>query len=95
LVEKILTKHPDGKAGVNIEKKKYEQMKTTIINILDKKKQMTFNGLMREVEKKLEGKFNGSIGWYYTTVKLDLEARKIISRIPGTSPQILVLNKDK
>jgi hypothetical protein len=31
----------------------------------------------------------GSIGWYTTCVKLDLEARGVIERIQGVSPQRL------
>ncbi len=31
----------------------------------------------------------GSIGWYTTTVKLDLEARGLIERIEGSKPQRL------
>jgi hypothetical protein len=30
-----------------------------------------------------------SVGWYVTTVKLDLEARKRIERVPGSNPQLL------
>jgi hypothetical protein len=54
---------------------------------------MTFYGLYDAVSEKLEGKFEGSVGWYYTTVKLDLEARKLIERIPGSKPQIIRLVK--
>lgn len=32
--------------------------------------------------------------WYVTTVKLDLEARGLIKRLPGKGRQILVLNND-
>ncbi|MBW3603547.1 MAG: hypothetical protein KY460_01340 [Actinobacteria bacterium] len=32
-----------------------------------------------------------SVGWYTTAVKLDLEAREVISRVPGSSPQLLEL----
>jgi hypothetical protein len=28
-----------------------------------------------------------SISWYVTTVKLDLEARELIERVPGSKPQ--------
>lgn len=31
----------------------------------------------------------GSIGWHVTSVKLDLEARGLIERLPGSKPQRL------
>jgi hypothetical protein len=34
--------------------------------------------LNEAVSQKLTGDFEGSIGWYFTTVKLDLEARGVI-----------------
>ncbi len=40
---------------------------------------------------RLPGDFEGSVGWYATTVKLDLEARGLIERMPGESPQVLRL----
>jgi len=56
---------------------------------------MTFYGLYDAVSEKLEGKFEGSVGWYYATVKLDLEARKLIERIPGSKPQIIRLVQEE
>jgi hypothetical protein len=46
--------------------------------------------LNKAVSQTLEGKFEGSIGWYYTTVKLDLEARGVIrcERKSGQSQMI-------
>lgn len=88
--EKILTLHPQGKQGVNISKDKYDVMKVAIINVLQKQGEMTFSGLNDEVGRQLEGNFEGSIGWYLTTVKLDLEARGLIERF-GKSPQQLRL----
>jgi DNA-binding Lrp family transcriptional regulator len=88
--EKIQTLHPQGKQGVNINKDKYDVIKAAIINVLQKQGEMTFNGLNDEVSRQLEGNFAGSIGWYVTTVKLDLEARGVIERF-GKSPQQLRL----
>jgi len=92
--EKILTLHPAGKTGVNISKAKYDQMRTTIISTLQTHGEMTFTQLNDAVGKQLEGSFDGSIGWYFTTIKLDLEARNELMRVPKSSPQLIRLTKE-
>jgi hypothetical protein len=77
--EKILTKHPRGKSGVNIDKQKYETLKKEILSAL-RGKELTHDELFNRLNKTLKGKFSGSISWYAETVKLDLEARKTIER---------------
>ena len=90
--ERILTKHPEeGKSGVNISKRKYDLMREAILESLRANEEMTFKDLTEDVHRRLEGKFDGSISWYVTTVKLDLEARGEIERIPGKKPQRLRL----
>jgi hypothetical protein len=86
-MQKILTKHPNGKKGVSISKEKYDIIKTEIIESLEKK-ELTYTMITKSVEKKLDNNFEGSIGWYVESVKLDLEARNIIERIPKTKPQL-------
>jgi hypothetical protein len=86
--EKIQTRNPlPGKKGVNISRDKYDTIRSAIYDILDEKEEMTFMGLADAVEERLRGRFEGSVGWYYTTVKLDLEARGEIVRVPGSRPQ--------
>lgn len=77
--EKILTKHPQGKTGRNISRKSYDTLKTAILAAL-RKKELTHTELFEQLNKNLKGKFDGNISWYGETVKLDLEARKIIER---------------
>jgi uncharacterized protein (DUF2461 family) len=77
--EKILTKHPLGKSGKNIDKQKYETLKKAILSALQKK-ELTHTELFTHLNKALKGKFSGNISWYGETVKLDLEARKTIER---------------
>jgi hypothetical protein len=90
--EKILTKHPDpGKQGVNISKAKYDVIRETILDLLRAHGELTFTELMEAANERLEGKFDGSISWYVTTVKLDLEARDTIQRVPKSKPQRLRL----
>jgi hypothetical protein len=83
--EKILTKHPSGKSGRNISRRKYDVLKGAILSALQKK-DLTHTELFNELNKRLEGKFAGNISWYGETVKLDLEARKIIERT-SSKPQ--------
>ena len=77
--EKILTKHPLGKSGKNIDKQKYETLKRTVLSALQGK-ELTHTELFEQLNKNLNNKFSGNISWYGETVKLDLEARKIIER---------------
>ncbi|MCA9952455.1 MAG: hypothetical protein KDE48_22550 [Anaerolineales bacterium] len=89
--EKIMTLHPEGKQGVNISKAKYDQIKGAVLSVLTAEGEVRFKDLPAAVDKALEGEFDGSIGWYTTSVKLDLEARGLIERIPKSSPQLLRL----
>jgi hypothetical protein len=83
--EKILTKHPLGKTGRNIDRKKYEALKKAILSAL-RKNELTHTELFNRLNKDLEGKFSGNTRWYAETVKLDLEAKKIIERT-ASKPQ--------
>jgi len=91
MTEKILTLHPQGKSGVNISKAKYDQMREAIVNAIKANEGITFSQLREQLNRELDGRFEGSISWYMTTVKLDLEARNVIERVPGKSPQQLRL----
>jgi hypothetical protein len=81
--EKILTKHPLGKSGKNISKQKYEALKEAIVSAL-KNKELTHTELFNQLDNSLKSKFSGNISWYAETVKLDLEAGKIIERTSST-----------
>jgi len=77
---KIQTLHPTlGKTNKKIDRDKYGLMRTEILSIL-KGRELTHNELFAALEQNLKGNFDGAIGWYGETVKLDLEARKIIER---------------
>ena len=89
--DRILTEHPQGKKGVNISRQKYEAMRDAIIASLAASGPVTHTDLVNDVEKRFAGGFDGSVRWYLETVKLDLEARGTLERVPGTKPQILRL----
>jgi hypothetical protein len=89
--KKIMTLHPQGKKGVNISFDKYEQIKKFILKAIKDKKEISFEDLTDLAVSELTDKFDGKVIWYVVTVKLDLEARKLIERIPKTSPHKLRL----
>jgi len=91
--ETIRTLHPDKKQGVNISKEKYEIIRKAIISALKQNKEMPFMKLARAVEKEMNGNFDGSVTWYVTTVKLDMEARGEVKRVPHSRPQLVKLIK--
>ena len=84
--ERILTLHPQGKKGVNILKEKYDQVAATMLEIVKEHGEITYQDLNDLTIDELTGKFDGKIPWYVVTVKLDLEARGVLERIPKTSP---------
>jgi len=87
----IRTLHPGKKQGVNISREKYGIICEAILTVLRAQKEMTFRNLSRAVEKEVNGNFEGSVMWYVTTVKLDLEARGLVKRVPGSRPQLVKL----
>jgi hypothetical protein len=83
--EKILTKHPLGKRGRSIDRQKYEMIKEAIVSALEDG-ELSHTELFDQLNKRLRNNFAGNISWYGETVKLDLEARKMIERT-SSKPQ--------
>lgn len=77
-------------SGVNISRTKYDAVREAIVRSLRADGDLTFTALARAVERRLP-RFDGSIPWYAESVKLDLEARGLIERVPNTRPQRLRL----
>ena len=90
----IALKNPGkGKQAPRIDAVRYEAMKAAILAVVPTSGDgVAFASLSRLVAKKLpRDAFKGaSIMWYATTVKLDLEARGLLMRVPGSSPQRLL-----
>lgn len=76
----IQTLHPDpGKTNKKISIKKYEQIKAALLAILNEG-ELTHTALMELLYQNVKDHFQGGVQWYGETVKLDLEARKLIER---------------
>jgi hypothetical protein len=93
--EKIQLLHPDpGKEAPRIDVWKYELVKTAILDTVPQNEEgVPFKTLADRVAEQLsaeELEDLGSVGWYTTTVKLDLEARGLLKRVPGSKLQYLI-----
>lgn len=81
-----------GKQGARLSAERYEAMRKALLQAIPRRKEgIAFRDLPKAVAPLLpEEVFAGaSISWYVTTVKLDLEARGLIERIPDMHPQRL------
>jgi hypothetical protein len=91
---KIQLQHPDpSKQMARISRAKYEMIRKAILEIIPNDES---GFLFKDLAESVAGSFTaeqlkelGSVGWYTTSVKLDLEARGQIARIPGGGLQRL------
>ena len=87
--QKIQLKHPLGKKAISMDKEKYGVIEKSLLKCLNGKTESTHKEILNAITedfKKYKFKFEGSIEWHMEWVKLDLEARKKITRIADTIP---------
>lgn len=86
---KIQLKHPAGKKAVSMDNVKYETVLKALLNCLKTNGDSTHKEILRAITDEFENnntKFEGSVEWHMEWVKLDLEARKEITRIADKTP---------
>ncbi len=92
--DRVLCQTPSpGKTATRIPRWKYDAVRRAIRNAMESNGDtMMFKDLPKEVARALSGEERdrlGSVSWYTTVVKLDLEARGELLRVPGAKPQRL------
>jgi hypothetical protein len=92
-VTRVQLHHPEpGKRAPRIDVAMYETVRAAILLSLPREGSgLSFPELVAEVGRHTpDGLWKQrAIGWYTQCVKLDLEARRQIERMPGVSPQRL------
>jgi hypothetical protein len=82
-----------GAQGTQLSVEKYEAVKKAILAVVPRNKAgIAFRDLPKAIAPRLPRQYlpqPGSASWLATTVKLDLEARGYLERIPGVTPQRL------
>lgn len=80
-----------GASKTRVNEQRYEAMKRALLKAVPRDKVgIEFRSLPETVRPHLpDGQLpgGGSLMWYVTTVKLDLEARGLLERVPGSRPQ--------
>ena len=95
--EKVACRTPTkGRDGVtNIPKWKFALLRTAILDAVGAQG-LEFSHLQDAVRSRISDADLdklGSLGWHVTSVKLEMEVRGEIERVPGTKPQRLKLGK--
>lgn len=90
-MEKVACRTPaEGRDGVtNIPKWKFDAVQAAILKAVGDDG-LPFSELNEAVKRHLDEKDYhrlGSLGWHVTTVKLEMEVRGEIERLPGSGPQ--------
>jgi len=86
--ETILTKNPqEGMTGYSLSRAEYDLTRDAILESLRANGEMKLMELSLAAYRRLRGQLEGDIGWYVTVVRLDLEARNVIERVPGPGSQ--------
>jgi hypothetical protein len=93
----IMTVKPGDREGGWIPKVLYEKLAHLILKVLDSNNEVTTSQLLQEVTQSLSGKSAEDIGWRIYLVKLDLEAREIITskRVPGRPKKVVITRTRK
>ena len=86
-----------GKKPTRIHRWKYDLLRRIILDILSNGEDgVEFRSLPVLIEARLCAEQRaklGSVSWYATTVKLDMEVKGDIERVPGSKPQRLRLSE--
>ncbi len=96
--ERVQLLNPDPvKHGVTMDAARYQAMRAAIVGVLADAGPNGVQFMDRKgggppdfyalVKERIGPDWEGSVGWHATAVKLDLEARGELERIPGAKPQ--------
>lgn len=91
--ETILTRHPEGKKGVNILRRRYEMTRAALLEVLREHGELGPMDLYEKTAARLDGRLDGKPLWYAVTVKLDLEARGELTTTRRKGGQLVSIHR--
>lgn len=85
---KYLPQHPANKRTLRIDGEKYQTVYQAFRAIVTNAEQeYVLEEVTDAIESALKDSFDGSVRWHLNAIKLDLEARGLIERVPNEQPQ--------
>lgn len=96
MAEMFELRHPDpSKQAGRCSAANYHMMRESLLKAVGAagEEGILFSELLEAVGDHLPEAWSGSVSWWVTTVKLDLEARGLVERVPGASPQVVRIVK--
>lgn len=89
--ERISLENPNTGGSLRIRKLYYDHVRAAIMHAIDQAGELKFSDLAAQVEARTPAELwaDASVGWYATSVKLDLEAKGLIAK--EGSPQYMWL----
>lgn len=94
-IDRVSLENPNtGCEGLRIRRLYYEHVRAAIMHAIDEAGELRFSQLSSEVEARTPAELwaDASVGWYATSVKLDLEAKGLIGK--EGSPQYMWLTPE-
>lgn len=90
--EMVEALHPQGKGPTRVNREDYDAYRRALLRVIPRRKGgvafMDLSDLVRQVLPE-DVRARTKAGWWVTTVKLDLEARGLVERVPGMVPQFV------
>ena len=84
--DRVLALHPTRHAaGVRLRRDRYDATRAAILDALQRHGPLTLDALVASVEALVDPGLC-TTAWYVRTVKLDLEARGLLERVPHPRP---------
>ena len=82
------TENITGKSGANVTHEKYFAIREAMLEVLPTEGEgLTLDEMVKLIEPMVPKElFPKGVTWYTVTVKLDLEAKGLVKRLPNTSP---------
>ena len=82
------TENITGKSGANVTPEKYYVIREAMLEILPTEGDgLTLDEMVKLIEPMVQKDlFPNGVTWYTVTVKLDLEAKGLVKRLPNTKP---------